>query len=397
MFLLILLQSTPMKLHSSFYLYCACLAGIGLIVSSLGPALPTLAQTAGTSLAGISFLLVLRSLGHMAGSLSGGHLYDRLPGHPVMALAVLVGAAALALSGQVSSFLSLGILIFIIGTAVGFLDVGANTLMPWRFGEQAKPLINGLHFCFGLGALSAPFVVAISLSRGAGVQTAFAILALALLPLAWWLFRSPSPSHREENTHAKPVPILWNVALPVMALFFFYGGSEAAFGSWVYSYAREMNLASIEEAGAITSLFWSCLAVGRLIAIPLLKRFEAVWVMGSDLILCLCALGLIVLMPHSLAALWIGAAMLGLGFASFIPTLITAAGGAMTGSNRASGKSTALMFLGAGLGNLSLPWMTGQALGLWGPQSAMQVLLLCVIILGGVYAWYLLAIRKPKV
>ena len=69
--------------------YYAAFVALGLASASLGPTLPGLALHTQSRLAQISSLFAARSLGYLVGSLLGGRLYDRIPGHPVMALAAL--------------------------------------------------------------------------------------------------------------------------------------------------------------------------------------------------------------------------------------------------------------------------------------------------------------------
>jgi hypothetical protein len=45
--------------------------------------------------------------------------------------------------------------------ASSFLDVGTNTMLFRIWGEAAAPYLQFLHFCFGVGATGAPFVVAL--------------------------------------------------------------------------------------------------------------------------------------------------------------------------------------------------------------------------------------------
>ena len=75
--------STPITQTAAYY--CAFVA-LGFVPAAMGPALPVLAEHTHSSLAVISFLLSARSLGYLIGSFQGGRLYDRLPGHRVMAV-----------------------------------------------------------------------------------------------------------------------------------------------------------------------------------------------------------------------------------------------------------------------------------------------------------------------
>ncbi len=78
--------------------YYAAFIILGLTSAILGPTLQGLAANTGVLLNEISFLFSARSLGYLCGSILAGRLYDRIPGHRVMASAIGLIALALALT-----------------------------------------------------------------------------------------------------------------------------------------------------------------------------------------------------------------------------------------------------------------------------------------------------------
>jgi FHS family Na+ dependent glucose MFS transporter 1 len=82
--------------------YYAAFVALGLVVASLGPTLPGLAEHTRTRLSEISFLFTARSLGYLLGSLLGGRLYDRVPGHWVMVTVLIMMAVMLTLAPLMS-------------------------------------------------------------------------------------------------------------------------------------------------------------------------------------------------------------------------------------------------------------------------------------------------------
>src|SRR5688572_8819505 len=111
--------------------YYAAFIALGLAVASLGFTIPDLAEQTGTQLSEISFLFITRSLGYLFGALLGGRLYDRLPGHPIMAIMLFGMAITLTLAPFTPSLVVLMSILFILGIAEGTLDVGGNTLLVW--------------------------------------------------------------------------------------------------------------------------------------------------------------------------------------------------------------------------------------------------------------------------
>ncbi len=139
--------------------YLASFVGLGLVASSLGPSLPSLALQTDTSLSSISYLFTLRSGGYLLGSFFGGRLFDRFAGHPVIALGALIIAILIALAPFIPILWLLTLLLCILGIGEGFLDVGGNTLIVWLFRDKVGPFLNALHFCFSLGSFLAPVLI----------------------------------------------------------------------------------------------------------------------------------------------------------------------------------------------------------------------------------------------
>ncbi|MFW6139595.1 MAG: MFS transporter, partial [Spirochaetota bacterium] len=191
--------------------YYAGLLCLGLVVSVLGPSLPGLARNTGTSLSEISFLFTSVSLGYLLGSLLGGRLFDRVPGHPLLSVSVFTMCAVMGAVPLISVFYLLAGVFFILGIAQAFLDVGTNTLLVWVHRDRVGPYMNGLHFFFGFGALLAPLLVGQSIRISQNIKWAYWVLALVMIPVAVVLLRFPSPSapaRTEFNTAGKTSPLL---------------------------------------------------------------------------------------------------------------------------------------------------------------------------------------------
>ena len=132
--------------------YFAAFVALGMFAAVLGPTLPGLVANTRTDLSRISILFAARSAGYLIGSFLGGRLYDRLPGHRVIAVGlglmalVLFGAPTIALLPVLAAVLLLG------GIAQGTVDVGGNTLLVWVQRDKVGPFMNALHFFWGIGA-----------------------------------------------------------------------------------------------------------------------------------------------------------------------------------------------------------------------------------------------------
>lgn len=358
--------------------YYLALAGIGLAASVLGPTLPALAAQTNTTLSGISLLFVAKSSGYLAGSLVVGRLYDRLAGHPIMFGAGLLLAAALALTPLVPWLWVLVAISAALGMAESGIDVGSNTLLVWTYGERVGPYMNGLHFAFGLGAFVAPLIVERAMTWSGGITWAYWVLAVLMLPPALWLVGRPSPAgHRAAETGPRQ-PVRYGLVALFVACFFFYVGSEWAFGAWIFSYASASGLSAGAARGAeaatgayLTSAFWGALTIGRLAAIPLAARLRPRTILALDLAGSLLSAGLAAVWPDQGWLLWVSAVGTGFFMASFFPTLMSFASRRIA----LTGRITSLFFIGGSLGGMALPWLIGQLFEPVGPWVVPAVVL----------------------
>jgi sugar phosphate permease len=102
--------------------YFASFAALGLTLGAFGPTLPSLAERMGVTIGEIGSLFVARSLGFLLVSARGGRLYDRAPGHRVLAAMLLVMALSMALVPVVARQLVLAVVLCSLRAGAGLHD-----------------------------------------------------------------------------------------------------------------------------------------------------------------------------------------------------------------------------------------------------------------------------------
>lgn len=336
---------------------------LGLVGAVMGPTLLGLAAHTGSTLGQISFLFTARALGYFGGSLIGGRLYDRLPGHRVMAGVLAVIAGMLLLVPIVPLLWLLAAALLILGLGEGALDVGGNTLLVWVYREQVAPYMNALHFFFGVGAFVSPLIVAQAIQATGEIVLAYWALAVLMLPPLVWLGRLPSPQRQVVTEARRSGRTNWQMLLLLVLSFYVYVGAELSLGNWLSTYAVKLRLADAAGAAYLTSAFWGAFTAGRLVSIPLATRFAERTILLADLVASLGFVGLILLFPHSAAVLWIAACGAGFAMASIFPTMISFAQRHMT----ITGQITSLFLAGSSLGSMTLPLLIGQLFDQIGP------------------------------
>src|SRR5918911_1640520 len=241
---------------------------LGLNAAVIGPTLPALADQTHTPLGRMGWLFLAGAVGYTLGTTLGGQVFDRVCGHPVLGMAQLATAALIVLVPIIPWFwLLLGVWACK-GFADGLINTGANTLMVWTHGEKVGPYMNGLHFCFGLGAFLAPMLVAQVMGVAGGYRWAYWTLAAlaTLVSLRLLTFSShPRPAHHRDTSTSALVGarIFYPLVIPAALFLFFYVGAEVAFGGWVYTYAVALKLANAAEAAYLTAGFWVAFSLGR--------------------------------------------------------------------------------------------------------------------------------------
>ena len=357
-------------------IYYAGFVVLGLTAASLGPTLTDLAANTRSTLGQISIVFTARSLGYLLGSVLAGRFYDRLPGHKVMTIGLLILGLTLGLTPIVPLLAVLTGVLLVMGIAEGLFDVGGNTLLVWVHGDKVSPYMNALHFFFGLGAFVTPMIVAWTVQASGGIRMAYWTLALlAVIPALMLLFQaSPISPHKASEGDGSQVQV--GLLVLLILFFFLYVGAEVSFGGWIFTYAKAQDLAGEVEAAYLTSAFWGAFTVGRLLSIPIARRLRPRTMLLIDLLGCILSAGLMLAWSNSRFAVWVGAFGVGLFMASIFPTALLLAGRRMN----LTGFITSLFFLGSSTGAMLMPLLIGQLFERLGPPVTMLVILSAVVL-----------------
>jgi FHS family Na+ dependent glucose MFS transporter 1 len=345
-----------------YYLAFICL---GTATAVLGPTLQGLARNTGSSLAQISSLFLVSSFGYLVGSFLSGRVYDRVKGHPILSLSLLVIAGMMAIVPSMEALAWLQAMFFVIGAAEGVLDVGINTLIVWLHGERVPPFMNGLHAFYGIGTTTAPLIVALILSKMGSLTSVYWAVSGLILPVIVLCLVPASPSHIQSRQQAEARPAIPILVLLLAVTFFAFTGAELGFGGWIYTFTTSQAYANATLAASINAAFWAALTVGRLVSIPFtvkLKPQKILWVSFCGIILGQL---LIVLFSSKVTFLWSGTIITGLFMGPVFPTLLNDAQSRM----HMSGRVTSIFFAGGSLGSMVIPWIMGQLIGPFGATA----------------------------
>ncbi|RYH31196.1 MFS transporter [archaeon] len=327
----------------------ACFAAYivyGASASSLGAALPSLAEHFNRSKAGFGLAFTIRGIGYFVGTLASAWILNlkQIPTKEMMTCFALLftGITQGIISGTDNFSLAM-VCFFIQGFGFGGIDTMANCVLPEVWGRRVQPWMQALHSFFGIGAILGPaFVGAIS------YQTAFVIIMVAsFAPLiglvAYRLIKTPpcisvnqhtplvdeSASAAEsikDSSEVDSIKIAPYFLRFVVSLFFFlYVGVETGFAGWIPTYVLLEDVTdSNSKAAYLSSIFWAFLTAGRVLAIFTALMISATTMIRLQLgmIMVICFLALFLLdVNYTITAAMCG--LLGFSLSSVFPVMMT--------------------------------------------------------------------------
>ncbi|XP_054617425.1 sodium-dependent glucose transporter 1 [Dunckerocampus dactyliophorus] len=382
---------------------CASFLGLGMGISVIGPTFEDLALNVKKNISNISYIFVGRSAGYIGGSLLGGILFDCMNPNLLLGISMLVTACgmcaipfckhALLLTGFMSS----------IGISMGILDTGGNVLILNTWGEQAGPHMQALHFSFAAGAFVSPIIAKLLFGHNSNHSTgsvlnnstypittgpvtnddhtiiqlihskdsnlksmwAYIVIGLFVLltsfPFFFLSVRSDVSSGKGHTSSAKPLVARHHTALVVLLFFFFfaYVGAEVAYGSFIFTFAKDYAHMDQSHAAGLNSLFWATFAVCRGLSI----FFASCMYPGTMILLSLVGTTLsslfLCLFSKDKVALWVCTGLYGASMSSTFPSGISW----MEQYTTVTGRSAATFVVGAALGEMVMPALVGFLLG----------------------------------
>ncbi len=357
---------------------------IGIVLSLQGPALSHLRDRMGTDDGGIAWIFVGGSTGYIAGSSFAGRLIDRGHGHQWWAGAMGVCVTSILLAAWAPNLVLLVLAFAVLGLAAGLSDVCGNTLVMWSRPDGAGSLLNALHLCFALGALSAPLLVNRSIhwfDSVWGVAVPAGVLALVAGSM---LLRHPAPVRTRMETVARSAAGgARTLQVVLICLFFFsYVALETGFAGWIHTYVEQIGYGDATTATAVLTVFWLGFTLGRLAAIWLARLLSPGWMVAGSMAVSVVAAVLFALFPDGGPVLWAVTALFAVSIAPQYASMM-----AFAESHLAlSGKNTSAIVAASGVGGLLMPWLLGQLFDAIGPEALPPVMVVMAVVTS-VVAW----------
>ncbi|XP_026197360.1 sodium-dependent glucose transporter 1 [Anabas testudineus] len=382
---------------------CASFLGLGMSISVLGPTFEDLAVNVKKNISNISYIFVGRSAGYIGGSLLGGTLFDYMNPHLLLGCSMLLTAFGMCAIPFCKNALLLTGFMSSIGISMGVLDTGGNVLILNTWGKQAGPHMQALHFSFAAGAFASPIIAKLLFGPDGNSTTgpvhtnstsppttdssptastihtinhfnqiitlksmwAYITIGLFVLLVSVLFFvlcsRSSTSCDKVSTSSAKPLVAKHHMALIILLFFFFfaYVGAEVAYGSFIFTFAKEYAHMPPSQAAGLNSLFWATFAACRGLAIFFAACVYPATMILLSLVASTISSLLLCLFSREKAALWFGTALYGASMATTFPSGISWVEQYTT----VTGRTASLFVVGAALGEMVLPGLVGLLLG----------------------------------
>ncbi|XP_061780417.1 sodium-dependent glucose transporter 1 isoform X1 [Nerophis lumbriciformis] len=372
---------------------CASFLGLGMGISVVGPTFEDLAFNVKKNIANISYIFIGRSAGYIGGSVLGGILFDCMNPNLLLGISMLFTACGMCAIPFCKHALLLTAFMSTIGISMGILDTGGNVLILNTWGEQAGPHLQALHFSFAAGAFVSPIIAKLLFGHHAGSTATNATYSITTAPVvnddhtivqlvhsrslkSMWAYiviglfvfltsfpffllsvRSNTSAGKASTPSTKPLVAKHHQALTALLFFFFfaYVGSEVAYGSFIFTYAKDYAHMDQSQAAGLNSVFWAAFAVCRGVSI----FFASCMYPGTMILLSLVGTTLsslfLCLFSQDKVALWVCTALYGASMSSTFPSGIAW----FEQYTTVTGRTAATFVVGAALGEMVLPALAG--------------------------------------
>ena len=343
----------------------------GIAVGSVIPRLPALKDHLSLTDGQVGIALLGVSAGGVTGALLS-RLVIRRDASLYARRCVVALCVAMIGPGLAESFGQLIVSFYVVGCFAGALDVLTNAQGAELEHVENRPLINGLHGFWSLGALIGSIVAGTAAYLSVGPLTQFVVVGVVIAAATFRVLRH-LPAYGEvlrPNT-ADSV----TAALVAVAAMCFAGViAEAGTSDWSPLYLRELSRASPAIATAGFSGFALAATLVRFRADRLTARTSPESVARIGAAVAVAGLTLAIALPALPTAI-IGFALVGMGTAVVLPLAFAA--GANLGQ---TGTPLALVMAATYAGTIAGPPAIGTAADHLGLRVAMAIPLLAAVV-----------------
>jgi len=364
------------------FIACSMFLAFGMFNAAIGPVLVELADNTNSTLVMVGGVITFLFLGSLATQLIAGPIIDKIGLRVVVLVSLLLVAFGLPAFTNIHSYPLMLVLVLFTGMGQGGIDLTANLLVSGAYPKNTTPMLNLLHFFFGLGAFSGPALVGLAIAAsGSGMiihwiaAGIFLLLALIILsiPAVKPTAAAVANERAAEVKGEKSVyisPFIWVIGVLILI----YVGAEYGLGSWSTRYMGLTTGMADQNGALVTSAYWGALTIGRLAGAAASRRLSHTRLLGISFIGSLFGTLGLILSRGSVLPTIVFIVVTGFSFGTIYPTSVAVT---VAQFPKDQGKAVGLLAAMGSIGGLTLPWLAGILLETF--SALVYGLFLCII------------------
>ena len=377
------------KLNRRLLFYSLFLAYIcaGIISVLPGASLLLLAENTQVSLAIAGSSFSLSALGFIIGVLIAGFCSTKLNSKYIL----MGGLGLMSLAGAIipvtHSFSVLLIAQLIKGIGFGLIDVSINTIVTLAYHDSLGETLNNVHSSYGIGALSGPLLLSLSLQMLNEALWAYLVGAVTGFVVIFLLLRQAVPeipNRNETQRQQQPLlyrnvflqPLLWLMALQIAL----YVGAELGFGNWIVTVLSQSAAISLALAAPAATAFFLGLTLGRLLGAQVLRR----GLLSENQLLYISILGgfisgiVVAIFPGQIVVSFGASVLVGLFYGPLFPGIMAMASRQFANN---IGIVSSVMLVSTGAAAMVLPALMGMLIPVIGINWVLVFPALCCLLI----------------
>ncbi len=292
-------------------------------MAAWAPLVPFAKERLGIQEGALGMLLLCLGAGSILAMPFAGILTSRVGCRRVLILSVLIVCATLPMLAQVSSALSLGLVLFFFGAGMGSLDCAMNIQAIILERARGRTMMSGFHGLFSLGGVVGAGGVSSLLSMG--VSPWEATLTVAAVIVVLLALGAPHFLPYGGRSGGPAFALAKGVVLFIGVLCFILFMTEGAVLDWSALFLADVRGMSAAHAGLGYAAFAATMTIGRLTGDRFVRRVGPKATVFGGALLAAAGLALATLITAWPVTLF-GYALVGAGCSNIVPVMFSLAG-----------------------------------------------------------------------